>query len=399
MSKKFGITESGFVRKTSEDILSELQADQRATMYDDLDVSEGSVVGKQNATVTKQLAEGWSALEGLYNAGDVDAASYRALENMCKLIGVYRGGETKSVVTLSCNLIAGTTLTPSQQFAANKDQPDIRWTPVVPYRAEMSGAQPVLFEAENGGPIEAPSDTITVIATPIVGWNSVSQPEDAIPGEVVQDDTAMRRRRNRELALMGSTTVRAIKAKLSDLFPAPFASLEVYENDTDYVDSEGRLPHSVEVLIFDEGGVADNDKIAQTIADSLSGGIQTFGNTSGTAKVLEGNDTVDKTIKFSRAVARNVYLEFDLEKAAKGYPLEVALKTYIAAHANEQHAPGDDVAWSFLSASTFALGGVFKCSQVRLGFLPSPTAHEVDLPIGFREIARFDTSRIIINAI
>ena len=106
----FGVTAEGFARKTLEDIIEELQADQRATMYDDLDVSDESIVGQQNAIFGNQLAEGWEQLEELYNAGDADAAEGRALENLCKLIGVYRVGTTKSQVTLTCTLAEGTEL-------------------------------------------------------------------------------------------------------------------------------------------------------------------------------------------------------------------------------------------------------------------------------------------------
>lgn len=50
-------------------------------------------------------------------------------------------------------------------------------------------------------------------------------------------------------------------------------SVNVYENYTDTVDSEGRLPHSIEVIA--EGG--KDDDIAYGILARRAGGIQTNG--------------------------------------------------------------------------------------------------------------------------
>ena len=47
-----------------------------------------------------------------------------------------------------------------------------------------------------------------------------------------------------------------------------------YENDTDYVDSRGLPPHSIEIIV--EGG--DNSEIAQAILRRKAGGIQTYGS-------------------------------------------------------------------------------------------------------------------------
>ena len=174
--------------------------------------------------------------------------------------------------------------------------------------------------------------------------------------------------------------------------------MAVFENDTDYTDGDGRPPHCVEVLLFDgdPAAIPDND-IAQTIADVIAGGVATYGNTTGTAQVVNGDATAPKTVNFSRAVSKDVYLEFDIEQG-DGYPGDAALKEYIASEANKKHRPDVDVAWSLLVALAFGLGGVAKCTQLRLGFSSSPSAHETDLTIDLREIARFSTDNIVITS-
>lgn len=398
MANTFGIIPEGFRRKTMEDIVGELQTDQRATMYEDLDVSDESIVGQMNALVGHQFGEGWEQLEQLYNSGDPDAAEDRLLENVCKLIGVYRQGDTKTKVTLNCTLTSGTVLTPGQQFAATTNQPDVRWTPVAVYTAGTTGVQPVSFEAENAGPIVALAGAITTIATPIVGWSNVSQPNDADTGDRIQSDTTLRQVRSRALAAAGSSTTRAIRSALATEFSDEIVTIDVFENRTDYTDSAGRTPHSIEALIFDgEPPAIDDDDIAATIIAATAGGVNTYGTTYGEAKVIDGDEEVPVQVYFSRPTVKPIYLALDIVPMSEGYPGDAALKEYIATQANRIHLPDVDVAWSLINALAFGLGGVARCSQVRLGFTPTPTSHEVDLTIGIRDIARFSTSRIVIN--
>jgi hypothetical protein len=227
----------------------------------------------------------------------------------------------------------------------------------------------------------------------------VSQPSDADPGEYIQDDAALRQVRSRAVAARGSATTAAILAKVSTEFADELVSVAVFENDTDYTDGDGRPPHSVEVLLYDGSPAAiANNTIAQTIAGVMAGGVATYGNASGTAQVVDGTTTVSKTINFSRAVAKPVYLEFDITTRS-GYIGDSALKERIASRANEAHTPGNSVAWSYLVSLLFSdseATGVAKCTEVRVGFSPSPTLQQ-DLSIALREIARFDTGDIVIN--
>lgn len=394
----YGVTPEGFVRPTVADIIDAMEQDQRTEMYEDLDVSAESIVGQLNGVYGNQLGEAWEALEDAYNGFDPDASGDRQLDNLSKITGTVRRGDTYSKVTLACALTGGTELVAGTHFAAITDMPDVRWTPIETFEAPSDGMHNVVFRAESAGPVDAAAGTITTVATPLVGWSSVNNPLDADPGERVETDFDLRFRREREIATMGTATVRAIKANVSQAFPE-LEALEVYENDTDYVDADGRPPHCIEVLFYDVDPPpsGNNDRMAKAIFESKAGGIATFGNASGTVTYDDNGETKTETVRFSRAIPRLVYVEIDLVKAAKGYPSDAVVAETVASLANRGFTPGDDVTESFLYAAAFGAGGVFKITAVRLGLSPSPVG-SADIAIGLREVARFDSGRITVTS-
>ncbi len=395
----FGVTPEGFRRKTEEDILAEIEDDQRTEIAEDIDVSTDQVLGQNNGIITRQIGMVWEQLEKIYHGHDPEVSEGRLLEMVSKLTGTYRVGAQPSEVVLSCNLDDGTTLIAGEHFAAVKDKPDIRWTPLEDFTAEDGDDDyDVTFVSELKGPVEGFAGTITAIATPIVGWNSVTNAEDAELGDVVEEDPDFRVRRERELATVGSATIRAIKANISQAFPDDLEDILVFENEDDVTDSEGRPPHSVEAVLFDgEVPSIDNDAIAKVIYEtSKAGGIQSYGNETG--EVIENVNGQENTVEvaFSRAEQLEVYLEVDLTTGA-GYVGDDEVKQTLATKGNARFTTGKTVIESVLSAYAIALDGVEDVVEIRLGFAPSPVG-TANLPVGIRQIARFSTSRITVNS-
>jgi hypothetical protein len=221
-------------------------------------------------------------------------------------------------------------------------------------------------------------------------------PEDAVLGSAGDADPALRLRRERELATVGSTTVRALTSALSQAFKDSLQGLIVFENDTDLVDADGRPPHSVEALLYDgDIPVIANDAIAQVLYDNKAGGIPTSGNQTGNAKALINGVETTKPVPFSRTTLVSIYLDFTITRLAS-YVGDAALKDYVATQANKIHGPGGEVIALVVRAMPLALLGVKDVVSMRLGFAPAPVG-VVNLPIGVRELARFDTSRITVG--
>jgi uncharacterized phage protein gp47/JayE len=403
MPTVYGVTPQGFRRKTLIEIVDEIEVDELAEIANDLDVSAEAVVGQMNGIFGRQLSIAWEQLETCYHGFDPDATEGRLLEMLCKLTGTYRHGETASEVVLTCDLDNGTTLLPGVHFASIEDKPDIRWTPskvLYPsgYTAVGDGLKPVTFVAELTGPIVGLAGTINVISTQLTGWKTVVNPDDAELGIRVDNDPGLRARRERELATIGSATVRAITANISQAFGDKITNLTVYENEGDNVDDNGLPPHCIEALIFD-GDVpsVENNALAQVILDSKAGGIQTSGNTTGTATALVNGVESTLGVKFSRAAQLPVYLIINLVKKLNvPYLGDAKVAEYVATQGNAYFAPGDEIIEDRIRAFVLACAGVKDITSVFLGLSANPTASD-NIPITIRQIGRFSTSRIIVN--
>jgi hypothetical protein len=349
-------------------------------------------LGQIDAVVSRQFALAWEALEASYDALDRDRAEGEALDALGKLTGTPRPVATKSEVFLLCDLDAGTTLLAGVHFASVDGEPDNRWTPKedvgpVPITTQYS----IEFEAEFAGSKVANTGTITVIDTGPVGWTAVTNSADAEPGREVATDAEYRTAQDADVNRAGSTSAKAIETDLRALQvdgARPIISARVIENDTDIDGINGLPRHTIEAVIHDSPDV-DNDLIAQTIHDQKAAGIGTYGQIQALATLTNGET---KATFFSRAVVREVYLEYTLDKST-GYVGDTAFKNEVVLRLQGKHKVGTDVtAWNAQLAASQE--GVDNAS-VKLGFAPSPTLED-DLPITEREIADFDASRITI---
>ncbi|HEX5035076.1 MAG TPA: baseplate J/gp47 family protein, partial [bacterium] len=73
------------------------------------------------------------------------------------------------------------------------------------------------LEATEDGPTQAKAGFLTVIETPIVGLDSISNALDAVPGKDVETDAELKIRREETLANPGTATLDAIVARLREI--------------------------------------------------------------------------------------------------------------------------------------------------------------------------------------
>lgn len=380
----YGVTPTGFNRPTVQELIEMFERDQRSEISDTLDVSPESPLGQINGIFARHLGIAWEALEIAYHAFDPERAEDFLLTALAKLTGTTRQPATYSRVALECVLEEGTTLESGTHFAAVDGDSENRWTPVEDFTAPSDGVHTVVFRAERPGPITASAETITVIATPVVGWSDpLTNPSQAVPGSAADDDATLRQRREDELARAGSATVRAIRAELSRL--TGMISVRVIENTSNET-VEGRPPKSFEAIIYDAGAVADND-IAQAIWDSKPAGITAYGADSGTATDELGDA---QTVAFTRVDAVDIHIEYTLT-ARPNYVGDETFAATVAARLSAQFTPGDDVTTYDLIIVTHDLG--CTVTSVAFGTAESPSSN-TPITITERQIARFTASNI-----
>ena len=173
----------------------------------------------------------------------------------------------------------------------------------------------VTVTAETAGEVQAPAGTLTVIETPISGWDTVSNSLDIDVGSDVETDQSLKLRRLSEIAIAGKATLEAIRSSL--LAITEVTAVVVFENNSTLTDINGRPPHSLDIVV--ENG--DSSEIALTIFNTVAAGIQTIGLVT---ELVTDSQGFSHTIKYSRPDDILIYLDIDLTVDSNLFPVDGA---------------------------------------------------------------------------
>lgn len=438
----FGLTPTGFVPKTLENIVDEVEAEFRDEFGQSLKLADKSILGRAIRIFAERVATQWELGETTNASQSPDDATGDRLDDICALTGTVRLKAKSSTATLT---LTGTPTT----VVAVGSQPSVTgtnerfntlleativastaWVPVTLYivgarvtnagnvylcivsgvsagsggptteaasivdgtvtwrfLGNGTGDIDVTSESANTGPIVGASGDIITIETPVSGWDSVMNILDATLGSNIETTEALRTRREIEIADAGNTTIKAARAAL--LKVTNVTSVTGFWNNKNVTDVDGVPPHAVEFVI--QGGT-DQD-IFDALLLVVSGGIDTHGTTTGTALDDEG---VAQPREFSRPTEINIHVDITLTFDATLYPTDgdAQIKAAIVAFGVLQ-ATGKDVVSSSIKAACFDVVGVLDVSIAKIGTAPAPTL-ETTIVITSRQLAVHDTSRITV---
>ena len=442
-----GVTSEGFVAKTVDEIVTELEDAFRSAFGQSIDVSPQSNFGQLIGVMAERYADLWALGSAVYAAFNPDAASGASLDYVCALTGTVREPARRSEVSLTATGTPGTVLALERgvsvvstgvQFRTVEEQTIAAvaaWasgtvyaagarrtnggnvyqcttggtsagsggptgtgsaiadnTAVWKYLGAGTGAIDVLAESADTGPKVAVADTLTVIDTPVAGWSNVTNLLDADLGADVETDAALRLRRETELRVSGKAALEAIREDL--LAVEGVTAALVFENVTDVTDGDGIPPHAVEALVL--GG--DDAEVAAALFDSVAAGIRTFGQGTGAvSETVTDSQGFDHTIEFSRPEELNVYVRVDAITDSDSFPADGAdqIKAAIVEFGDAQPI-GKNVVAASVGAQAFKVDGVLDTPIVYIG-LVNPAVASTTIAVSLRQLAKFDTSRITVN--
>lgn len=241
--------------------------------------------------------------------------------------------------------------------------------------------------AQNYGPIEQSPNTITTISTPVLGWDSVTNPISAVAGRYVETDEELRERFRVSKFERASNILEALYSALINLDTVE--QVVIYENDTDVTDANGIPAHSFMPIVL--GGISTN--IAQSIWENKPLGIRSYGNTSVTIYDSQG---FPHDIGFERPNPVAVYIDLDITTNSD-FPQngEQAIKDAIAAYMEAQFGIGEDVVYSRLYTPINSIPG-HQVNSLTIGTSPNPTGVS-NIPIAFNELFSLDPNNIVIT--
>lgn len=340
-------------------ILSWLQEQYRGIYGADVYLEADSQDGQWLAIQAQALYDVAALGAAVYNSFSPATAQSDALSRDVKINGIRRQSPSKSTADLEIVGQTGTTILNGQAEDIN----GIKWN--LPASVTIPAAGEIIETAEcaTEGAIQAAPNTITKIATPTQGWQTVTNTSAAAAGAPVESDAELRVRQSRSVALPSRTVLEGIEGGVANV--AGVTRSQTYENDTDATDSRGLPEHSIAVVV--EGG--DVDAIAASIVAKKTPGAYTFGSTAVDTVNIYGVPTV---IRFSRPTYKTVPVALTI-KALTGYNSTVgdAIKQAIADYVNGLPIGGgvsQSVEWADAITAANSVGGgtVYKITAFTL---------------------------------
>lgn len=249
------------------------------------------------------------------------------------------------------------------------------------------------LQASVVGVIEQEANTIDTIVTPVLGWDSVTNPLAASPGSLRETDEELRIRfRNTKLE-RSSNILDSLYSALLNVDGV--TEVAIYENDTDVTDSNGVLPHSFLPVVL--GG--SSQLIAEAIWKNKPLGILSQGNTE--VDITDSQGFVH-TIGFERPNPVTVYVTINLSINPEDpniFPGDGVdqIKQAIINYAATNFGVGDDVIFSRLYTPINLIPG-HQIDSLFVGTSPNPVT-SANVVIAFNSIASFESVNIIVNGV
>ena len=279
------------------------------------------------------------------------------LSSTVKTNGIRRLTATNSTVDLTIIGTAGTVITNGKAEDTNGAKWNLPTTVTIP----LGGSIVITATSETAGAITASSATITKIATPTLGWQTVNNILAATAGRNMETDAELRTRQRVSTAMPSLSVLEGIKGGIANTIGVTRS--KVYENDSNVTDADGIPAHNISAVV--EGGTTQ--AIADAIALRKTPGTGTYGTTSATSYDRYG---VPNTINFYRPTNVTIKVEVTIS-ALSGYltayadSIKQALVDYIATL-----GIGDDVYLTKLyvpaNLSGTAAGLTFDISLLRI---------------------------------
>lgn len=386
---EYGVSDTGFKRKTLDVLITEISDDIRAIpgFGENFNTNPASPDGQKIGVLAKYIADVWEVAELAYNAFNPNAINGVPLYNLVSLNGLTPNRASRSRVLLNLTGTPGTFIetTEANPILVSTSDTNVQFQLENNVALDGAGNASVFAIALETGPIEAAAGTVTNVDTPVTGWDAVTNTGSAIKGSDDESDPQLRARRERSPGRFGKSTIDATRSEVGNLDGV--TKVEVLENFTDFPDANGLPPHSYQVVAV--GG--DDTEIAESINRKRDIGITPFGNT---AVPIADSQGVPVNIAFSRPTEIDIYVSVTLNKFS-GYPnngddlIKQAIVDYANGIliANRDFGLGDDVIYTRLYTPINTVPG-HEISDLRIGFSPVPTGTG-NLFVASTEISNF----------
>ena len=399
----WGLTASGFNAKPTAQVIADINAALLAGLSPTLNLGAASAMGQIVGITGAAIGETWQLAQAVYSAFDPDQAAGDQLASLSLLTGTIKRDATKSIakqVTVNVNpgtypagtLTAYPTNNPTSVFQ--------NMTQVINSGGGAANFS-VDFQAVAAGPnVLAPAGTLIVIASPVGGFNSVTNPTDAIAGLAIESDPALRQRRALELSSGGAATATAVLSqilgKLGVAVGGDVVSASVLSNDTDATDPvTGLPPHSIEAIVRGAVGGSTNDTLLAQQIFAVKGAGDTAFSSAGTFVIVTDAAGNAHNIGFTRPTTVRIYINITVQHDPNSTVTltAAAVQAAIVAWAQSSLPQGQSVIAEKVKSIAISVPGALDVTAFTIGTSPSPVG-TINIPISFRQIASISSGDI-----
>lgn len=383
------ITSAGITIPSYNDVYQSLIASFQSIYGSDAILTADSQDGQFVAIMAKAINDSNNAAVSVYNAFSPATAQGANLSSVVKINGIARAVASASTVDVTIVGVVGTTITNGVVQDTNQVNWDLPASVTIPPAGEIT----VTATCAQPGAVSAAPGTVTTIATPTRGWQTVTNASAASLGNPVEEDADLRVRQASSTALPSLTVLDGIVGAVKAI--TGVTRVAAYENDTNIIDTNGLPPHVISLVV--EGG--DATAIANAIAAKKTPGGGTYGTTTVTVTDVYG---IPHPINFFRPTPQAITAVVNL-KALAGYSTAVGARVQqaISDYVNSVAIGGGSagaVEWdACIAAAKGVVGGnTFKITSLTIS--GPGGAGAPDVPLAFNQSATCTPASVTVNA-
>lgn len=342
------IQSTGVIVPDTADLLADVQTEFRQAFGEDLIVTTDTPQGVQIAAETEARDAVARNNADLANQINPDLAGGIFLDALWALMGGARVKATRTLVPgVVLSGVPGTIIPALSQARIGSDY----FETLAAVTLSPSGTVTTTMRAVAYGPVAAPVGQLTQIASSVLGWEGVTNPNAAILGIAREGDIPARRRRRKTLAIQGVGTVQAIYSRLNDIEGVVDALVrENYDNVPKVVDGVTLKANSVYAVVY---GGSDLD-VATSLLRSKSAGAGWNGAT--VVSVTEPSSSQIYDVQFDRPTPVPIWARFTVKVGTATVSPQVAVRAAAVAYANGE-IDGEDGFLIGSDVSPFELAG------------------------------------------
>ena len=204
----YGVTASGFIKKTVNVIVDEMKAEAQTQFGSDIDLGVTSPLMQFIEVIALEEAVLWDLLESMYYAVFIEFAAGENLDRVVAIVGIERQAATKATgtqtftATQPCTVLEGTIVQTDSGIEFETDSDLV----FVGSGSDTKGVTAVIPGTE--GNVSAA--TITTLKDPIIGISSTNNVAGLTDGTDAEIDAALRSRTKAYTSTLGKGTVESI---------------------------------------------------------------------------------------------------------------------------------------------------------------------------------------------